>query len=665
MTPPKMSKFLSLTALLTLTGWWLAGCAPTPVKTEATPELAAQVAIPEMAELLRSGTAEEIADGYRVLAEMTEGSERLERQMRAVEVLVDHERFDQADRMMNSFPAADRAGWANHAPRRAALLDGLARLERGDTARALNTVQNVPVPLTPGESIRRLYLLSEIYQRLDLPVDSLRQRVLLDGLLEGEEAERNRDALWETLSRLPANTLRSARDTYPDQPLQGWLSLAMTERGSPADLTQWQEAHAGHPAVTSGFIERITPQRPILTAIEDAPATSPIAILLPQQGRFAPIGQAIRSGMEMSAALHPGRVPPLRFIDSGETADDLRRALDEALNARPAAIIGPLLKPQLQALQDLPAGSPPVIALNTSDADLVLPRNVIEYALAPEEDARAVARRMIDDGHYRALILTADTALGRRMARAFESEYQLLGGTVVSRANYSESETDFRNQIQPLLGSRSPSGRYNPTIRSDVDALFVGATPSLIVQLVPQIDYHGGVELPRYSTSLVYDGNPDPRQDQDKRGLIIPVSPLLLAAGSHPDDPRYVEFEQASLTGFPRLYAFGADAMTLTLNLARLGHDDLLEGHTGQLRLSGTQVVERNPAWGRFGADGLLRPLDGFADFEPPVWQEQVPELEPAGADELPVQRLSPASSSGPPSSEVPVFSDRATRVGR
>ena len=640
----------------------MSGCAPKPIKPTAQPSLDAQR---QLAQVLETGTPEQMAQARLDYAAQLSGAQRAQQEMLAIESLIDAGLIDEAGRLIA--PLAHRQEvWAQLDSRRAALLSGLGLLQEGETVRALNTVQNVPVPLSMPETIRRLVLMAEIYQRLDLPVDAIRQLVALDSLLEGEAAERNREALWNALIALQPNTLHTAIDTYSEQPMQGWLSLALLYKTEPNQLYAWRLQHRDHPAITSGFLDRLKPQQPLLTAIGDQPFTGPIAVILPEDGRFKHIGQSVRLGMENALALHIGPVPQVRYFNGGDTVHSFEQALFEALSQRPSIIIGPLLKPQMEALTRLPAGSPPVIALNVANDDLPLPLNVIEYALSPEQDARAVAKRMIEDGHYRALMLSASTELGQRMARAFEREFTLRGGTLVDQRTYSESETDFQQQIQPLLRSRSSGGRrYNPVIRSDVDAIFVAATPSLIVQLVPQLDYHGAEKLPRYSTSLIYDGIPNAQVDKDKNGLIIPVSPLLLAAQSEPEDPRYIRYEQALLSGYPRLFAFGADAMLIALHLRELTNDDWLEGQTGKLRLSGTQVIEREPAWGQF-ENGVLRPLDGFEASSPIQRRITVPHLKNANkpsvthlSPEGPRDMTTPAQSS----SEVPVFSDRAPRV--
>ena len=654
---PIATLWLALLAIILM-----GGCAPISVKPMAQPSQDAQR---QLAQVLETGTPEQVAQARLDYAAQLSGAQRAQQEMLAIESLIDAGLIDEAGRLIA--PLAHRQeDWARLDYRRATLLSGLGLLQEGELVRALNTVQNVPVPLSMPETIRRLVLLAEIYQRLDLPVDAIRQLVALDSLLEGEAAERNREALWQALIALPPTTLRTAIDTYSEQTMQGWLSLALLYKTEPNQLYAWRLQHRDHPAVTTGFLDRLIPQKPLLTAIGDQSFTDLIAVILPEHGRFKHIGQSIRLGMESTLALHIGPVPQVRYFDGGDTVHSFEQALFEALSQRPSIIIGPLLKPQLEVLTRLPAGSPPVLALNIATDDLLLPLNVIEYALSPEQDARAAAKRMIEDGHYRALMLSADTELGQRMASAFESEFTLRGGTLVDQRTYSESETDFREQIQPLLRSRSLGGRrYNPVIRSDVDAIFVAATPSLIVQLVPQLDYHGAEKLPRYSTSLIYDGIPNAQVDKDKNGLIIPVSPLLLAAQSEPDDPRYIRYEQALLSGYPRLFAFGADAMLVALHLDELRNGDWLEGQTGKLRLSGTQVIEREPAWGQF-ENGVLRPLDGFSASSPIQRRITVPHLKNATNPGITYRSLEGPrnmTTPVPSSSEVPVFSDRAPHV--
>ncbi|MFP4155959.1 MAG: penicillin-binding protein activator [Halothiobacillaceae bacterium] len=615
----------------------LTACAPKPAlqSTEADADSAPPgTTLPER--LLAQGSAREIAEGYYQLSKQAEGNTAVDARMRAVETLVDAEAFAEAGMMLDRFPPEERSRWAERAERRAQLLNGLALMESGETVSALQTIRDVPVPLDEAETNRRLLLLAEIHHRLELPLDAVRHRVMLDSRLAGDEATRNREAIVRALRELPSETLREAEGTYRDGPMRDWIGLGLALQGGQAALADWTASHPEHPASRPPLEQMLTELAPAGPSLSSGRRSGPIATLLPMEGRYAGLSAAIRQGMEMSAAMHrEGPVPEIRHFDAGETPEDFTAALDEALAERPAVLIGPLLKGQLPALEGLPAGSPPVLALNLDEAGPPPPPQVVRFALSPEQDARAVAARMIADGRYRALMLLSDDALGDRLGSAFASEYRLLGGAVVSEARVDPEQTDFREQIQPLLGARSPGrGRYDPEIRSDVDALFVGASQALMVQLVPQVDYHGGDDLPRYATALVHEGVPDAWRDRDKRQLIVPTAPLLLAGDSLPDDPRYLEFERASLTGYPRLFAFGADAMTLALDLSGLDHDRWIPGRTGRLRLSGTGVIEREPAWARFDDNGRLAPLSGFEPYVPETADPNA--VEPNAVEPLP-----------------------------
>ncbi|MGC9456105.1 MAG: penicillin-binding protein activator [Halothiobacillaceae bacterium] len=618
-------------------------CAPRPdlqsdqARTDPSPAAVTETQLTE-------GSPEQIAQAYYRLSTQAEGTTALDAQMRAVETLLDQESFTPAGVMLDRFATEDRARWPDLAERRAQLLEGLALMEAGETVAALRTVRDVPVPLDEAETNRRLLLLAEIHRRLELPVDAVRHRVILDERLSGPSAQRNREAIVRTLHGLPTATLREAQRTYPDGAMGEWIALARAVHQGQSAVADWTQAHPDHPGSRAPLKDVLAELAPAGPSLAPGEAGGPVAVLLPMTGRFASLAEAIRQGMDMSAALHVGG--PAReivYLDSGETPETFAAALEQALDQRPAVLVGPLIKTQLPGLEALPAGSPPVIALNRDEDASPLPPQVVQFALSPEQDARAAAARMIADGRYRALMLLSEDRLGDRVGNAFASEYQLLGGTVVAEARVNPEETDFRAQIQPLLGSRSPGdGRYDPQIRSDVDALFIGAAEALVVQLVPQVDYHGGEALPRYSTSLVHEGIPDPWRDRDKRGLIVPIAPLLLAGNSLPDDPRYMEYERASLSGFPSLFAFGADAMTLALDLADLDHDRWIEGRTGSLRLSGTGVIEREPAWARFDENGKLIPLSGFEPYVPttPETISPLPALPNARMPNVPVREV-------------------------
>ena len=591
--------------LLTLIGAViLTACSQIPTK----PQAPSAQAVLQQAQ--HSQDPQRIAQARMALARQLQGEARAKQQMQAIETAIDAEDYTLAAKLYSQ--ADTQSLWDSVSTQRADLLSGFNQWQQGQPVNALNLVSNVPVPLTQTEVRRRLLLLADILSSMNQPLDAARQRVALDGMLTGQQAEKNRAALWNALDKVSVQKLAKAIKQASDPNLTGWLSLAMVYRTRPGELGAWIQNHPQHSAVTSGFAPLLLKQGSSY-ALSGQPGTGPIIVLLPETGDYKPISKAIKAGINFARQrLGLDASHSIKFIDSGTTAADFTSALAAAYADQPSTIIGPLLKPQLAALQNARQQGVPILALNAPDDDQPLPPGVISFALSPENDSRAAADRMIADHKMRALLFCADNDLGQRSASAFAREYTLLGGQIVDQAFFDPSATDFSDQLDKLLQVDSPKhGPFQPTIRDDVDGIFLGATGQQAAMIIPQLDYFGADQLPRYGISLAYGGSPDPQVDQDKDGLIIPVEPLLLAANAGPNEPLRATWEQANLaTNLPRLFGFGADALLIASHLNSLTHHQSINGLTGTLSLSRTGVIERKTTFGQF-RDGLLQPMDG------------------------------------------------------
>ena len=531
-------------------------------------------------------------------------------QMRALETAIDAEAFTLANTLYAQ--AHTQALWPTVSARRAQLLNGFEQWQQGAISRAYDTVNNLPIPLTPDEAKRRLILLAAIDEAEKRPIDAARQRSALNELLTGAAADSNRAALWNDLTSADIDQLSDAAKQATNAHFADWIGLALVYRTRPGELNTWISNHPNHPAVTSGFTALLLGRSDTAANIPLPTGQGPVIVLVPLSGDYQPVGQAISDGINFAHdRLGMASARTVQIQDSGDTLASFAQALTAALAARPSIIIGPLLKEQIPALANLPANAPPVIALNTPAAGTSLPAGVVSFSLSPDADARAAADQMIHDQKMTALVYCADNSLGHRVDDAFTREYTLLGGQILDSAVFDPTATDFSSQLRQLLEVRSSrNGPFQPRIRQDAQGIFLGATRQQARMIVPQLDYFGADQLPRYSIGMVYNGTPNPLADQDMNGLVIPVEPALLAANEGPNGPMRPNYERASLSQIPLLFAFGADALTIAANLQALLSHQAIHGLTGQLSLSLTGEIERKPAWGQF-RQGLLQPMNG------------------------------------------------------
>ncbi|MDC8803344.1 penicillin-binding protein activator [Halomonas pacifica] len=520
--------------------------------------------------------------------------------------------------------------------------DILAR--RGDATQALDVASRLDDRRLPPESrVRWALLLSSLGIQLDdpngvlqaalaldedLPFDreqrlTLRQRqgqaladlgehaaaaeALLEVQAETDDAGLN-DTLWSLLVRLDEPTLASLGD---DPLRRGWRELVAVQRGSGGDIERlferldaWRGRHGGHPAARSLPGD--------LIALRDLRGreVSHLAVLLPESGPLANLAREIRRGLEVrqrEAEQQGIRVPRLSFLDSSR--GDLDALYAAATMAGAQAVIGPLDKDRVTRLEGRDSVPLPTLALNYGNNAENRAANLFQYGLSAEDEARQVARRAHGDGHRRAAMLFPGNEWGQRVARAFEREWQALGGELAQRVGYNP------NAPATDAARRAAAGRP--------DMLFLLAIPGYARQVPPNLEFIGVDDLPIYGTSQLYEGRPQPRLDHDLNGVLFVEIPWLIpdaAVGGEavlPFRDSYQRLRESDDPGLLKLGAMGVDAFELGRRLPQLqvlGSTEI-QGATGTLRPAADGRIQRELPWARFeGGVPQLPLLNRFDD---------------------------------------------------
>ena len=440
---------------------------------------------------------------------------------------------------------------------------------------------------------------------------SLRQRVAVDPLLNDDDREYNRELTWEALMRLPLETLEArAEDTSGE--LRGWLELALLYRDPQSNidsqvqrLSRWRETWPDHPAArqlpeTVRALQRAARERP-----------QRVAVLLPESGPLAPAAEAIRDGMMTgyySAEEAGNPTPDLRFYDVSDA--DVRSVFQRAVEDGAQFVVGPLAKENVAELAR--AGTPPVtvLALNYLDQDSES-APIFQFGLAPEDEARQIARQNLEAGDRLAGVLYPRSAWGQRVADAFVAAWRDGGGRVVVESSFTEDT--IGETVESLLDTaRAEKDLRRDTSFSDLDSerpeewpqsldfLFLVADPNEGRQIKPALNFHYARDLPVFATSYIYDGTLAPRRDQDLDGVYFLDMPWILYEGTKLH--RMAEETWPEGHGrYARLFAMGVDAYRLQarLYLLRNLQDSTLPGVTGTLRLNGARLV-RESDWAVF-----------------------------------------------------------------
>ena len=390
-------------------------------------------------------------------------------------------------------------------------------------------------------------------------------------------------------------------------------------------------ARAGNEASPDQAQRIVELQERILAA--RSPTTAPltrIALLLPLTGPQRQAAIAIQDGF---LAAHLGQSdsvgrgqPALHIYDTG--ALGAREAYVAARDDGAEFIVGPLLKPELEAIMDS-AGSTPTLALNTLENGRS-ESNLYQFALAPEDEASQVARYAVANGALNAVALIPRNDWGNRLLGSFRTQLETLGGQLLQIRTYDPSGQDFSTAITTVLNIDKSDQRrqqlgadlgipleFESRRRQDVDAIFVAADAGAGRLLAPQLRFYFAGDIPTYATSAIYESS---RQNGDLNGLLFADTPWVLEEEAAPPTlaatlRRY--WPQRTSAQWTRFYGFGFDAYRLMFALHEQPNTlSSFPALSGELSLDENGQVHRALPMAQF-RDGVPVTVEPEAGAEP------------------------------------------------
>ena len=586
----------------------VAACAP--MQQQAGPG-AEDPGVRQASALSSQGRHGDAAEAYLELAEDSTGALQQRYLIRAARERRLEGKLAEAQAILDRIPepidAGALLGWAQVA--------GDIAIERDDATAALAILARAPRASRPAAAAEIERIRGEAQFRLGEPVrgtEALLEREVW--LSDADAIAQNQRLLWSLYQRYGAPDPLPA-GTSEDPVLSGWLNLgrlAADRRSGSASLAlalrNWQQANPQHPA-----------NRPLVADLLSELATAEflperIALLLPLSGRQALAGSAVRDGF--LAAFYASQAETdtamtVRVYDTSANGvvDAYRRALAQGAQV----VIGPLLKDDLITLATSAAGlAVPTLALNYLADDVTAPPGLLQFALAPEDEAVATAERGVADGRLRAIALAPGDDWGRRVLNTFATTFQDLGGVLVDYRFYQPAGKDFSYSIQDVLligESRDRMTRlsanlgmelgFEPRRRNDVDLIFLAAPAAAGKLLRPQLRFYYAADIPTYSTSAIYVEGA--RGNSDLNGIMFPDMPWMIEP-----DARAAAAQQSIARHWPdeasrraRLFAMGYDAFKLASRMTGPGGLQPLEGVTGQLYLASDGRIHRRLEWAR------------------------------------------------------------------
>lgn len=319
--------------------------------------------------------------------------------------------------------------------------------------------------------------------------------------------------------------------------------------------------------------------------------THTIALLLPSRGPHAEAAKTIREGfLAAYYKAQSGNESKIQMIDTSETGG-VNAAYQKAIAEHVDLIVGPLTKPEVQTLADMPLDIP-VLALNTLKTSKVKSSHLYQFGLMPEDEVYAAAQHARQQGRQRALIIAPQSEWGQRMAKEFQSSFEAQRGRVIKTVFISPHQ-ELSHKIQAILQS------IRKDQRSDIDMIFLAASTDLGRQIKPLLNLHQAVPLPVYATATIYSGTKAPHLDQDLEGVRFCDMPWILGQSSSDEAKPTLSASHSARS--PRYFALGVDAYHLATQL--VNHSipiSGMSGLTGQLKIDSKQHIQRRLICAKF-----------------------------------------------------------------
>ena len=512
----------------------LAGCPTTP-RRGGPPN------VDRAEELMRAGDHAGAAALYERLATETTGSDSAEFRLRAARAWLAAGRAADADRVL-----AHAAAAASPSSRRSsrACCASSPRVAQGRGDEAWREVSSMQTPAAPPAAARYYETRQQVAIATGHLVDGIRSELARERLIGPGDARVARSELLGQLRAAAERGVSLAPPPGSDATVRGWLEAASVAAGQLAQSHARRHAPGGVPRALSRRIRRsprcranrasASPNRPR----SSNPRRTSRSCCRSPGAPSAPAAQ-IRDGFMTAYYQVPADTRPrLRVYDTAVTS--IADTVAQANAAGAEFIVGPLTREEVVAAAELLTTRPPMLALNFLPADRPTPERFFQFALSPEDDARAVARYIGASGRRRGVVLTPEGDWGTRVAAAFDEELRAAGGYVLGPGELQRAPSnDFSASIMQVLRTDDSRARqqriqaaigqkleFEPRRRPDIQFIFAPSQPGAARQLRPQLRFHLAGDIPTYTLGDAYEPHPTANQEID--GVMFPDMPWML-----------------------------------------------------------------------------------------------------------------------------------------
>lgn len=465
----------------------------------------------------------------------------------------------------------------------------------------------------------------------------------------------NHDVIWDLLMQVSNQQLKTRLNSPIEPNAKAWLQLALSTQGllnldqQQAAIMAWQLQYPLHAAA-------LDLPKALAKLVQLKPRENQkLALLLPTSGPLGKLGQAVIDGFmanyyqAMAQCEQPcNSLPQLEFINS-DKVENWQQLYYDLEDQNVDLVIGPLDKTKVDLINELPERNITTLALNfirndnldhsltdtlltetqvdwsiasyypeqvlapqpEPESNTVSQNTLFQFSLSIEEEARQLATRGHNQGLRQALIIAANSDWSQRASKAFQQQWQALGGQVTGHVSFTGDGDHADSISQVLLTDTSKLRRkelqktiatnvkFEPRRRQDVDLVVILALPEDARQLMPTLAFHHAGDITVYATHHAYQGPTTSTRDRDLNRLYFSDIPWML-------EPDTVAQQVATIwpnsQRYSRLFALGADAFLLypRLQQMQIFSTTKLEGMTGLLRIDEQNRITANLTWARF-----------------------------------------------------------------
>ena len=268
-----------------------------------------------------------------------------------------------------------------------------------------------------------------------------------------------------------------------------------------------------------------------------------IGCLLPLSGPYQSVGFRALKGIELAldrfSAQSDGPQMNIIVKDTGGSTEQTRLAIQELIDERVAAIVGPIVTAELAAFE-AQQNRIPIITLTQKDQITDIGDYVFRNFITPEMQVKAIADYTTTSlGLNRFAILYPDENYGITFMNLFWDRLIENGGKVVGLESYNPEHTDFADPIRKLVGLyykipedlreaaelspgendyqgdaerqlnqtsgngiRSRKKKDEPEAFVDFDAIFIPDSPKTAGLIIPQLAFYDVKDVYLIGTNL-------------------------------------------------------------------------------------------------------------------------------------------------------------------